>query len=381
MKYATPRALLNRDARSDEIAAALNPRIVPGLPLARLAHAKLVMKGKDGVTIQDCAEMLGYRNLAEFLGRVDFSNFLKDAAAPVGSAISAGDANTGGSFIPTEIQEGFIASLEHQVAVRRFIPEQNRIVSKFPSVSIPSIKAGVEAEMVSETPTAGNQQALTTGQINLQAHKMRAECLVSRELLRAAVNVDQMIYAELAAAAARKEDLLSVQGTGANNEFRGLKTLAGAALKSASGTVDHKNVRGDIRALVRALRNSKVPESSGCVFIGAEQHRGALEELESPLGAYPFADSLESGSLMGRPAAFSTALATDAFYCFAPGEALFFEQLNMGLEVDTVYLDNSGNWYSASAADCHVFRLWRGIDFALKHNEACEYLSNVTWGA
>lgn len=382
LKYSTPRMNIRRDKRSDDIAAATNPGIVRGLPMARLVHAKILFEEMKGSVsrLVDCADILGYRDLAEDLERTELAAELSAAARPQG-AMSAGDATAGGSFIPTQVQEGFIASLEHQTAVRQFIPEQNKIVSKLPTVSIPAIKTGVTAETVGENPAAGNPQALTTGLVNLTGHKMRVEVLVSRELIRAAVNADQIIYGEMAAATVRKEDLMMVEGKGTGFEFRGLKLLAGPALKPAHGTVDFKNVRADLKALTRALRASKIPESAGVVFVGAEAHRGALEDLESPLGAYPFGDTLESGTLLGRPAAFSTALATDAFYAFAPGEALFFEQLNMVLEADNVYLDDAGNWYSASAADCYSFRLFRNVDFTLKHHEACEYLSHVTWGA
>ncbi len=383
-KFTTPRAFRRRETISDELAHAHDPRIVPGLPMARVALAKL--NKPHGATLAESAEFLGFSATAEKIDAhergVRQEMLERNDTVAKGAAMSAGDAESGATFLPTEIQRGFIDSLEHQVVVRQFIPEQNKILSRSGVASIPSITAGVSAEMVGENPTLGNLQAFPTGSRTLLAKKMRVEVLVSRDLIRSALNIDQILYSRMAAAAARLEDRLLVEGTGAEHQFRGLKVAAEGALAAAQGSPDYSKVRADLRSLLRAMRDNKVPDAAGRVFIGASQHRDGLEDFQGPDGVFPFGDSLdERGTLLGKPAAFSSALGTDCFYCFAPGEAIFLEQLNMDVEADTTYHDAAGVAHAAGGQDMTVFRLFRAVDFLIAHPESVEYLSDVTWGA
>lgn len=372
-RFATPRAVIGREDRSDAQCRHEGER--KGLPLVRAALALAYRNeiGARDASLSEMADMMGFRKTAERLDQ--FKN----------AGMSEGDNAAGGSFVPTDFQTGFIDSLEHLVAVRPLIPPSNIVRSSREQIQWPRITSGFSGAWVGEGQS-GTAEALTTGSLSLRAHKMRVEALVTRDLLRdAQANVDQIIYGKLALKCAQLEDLAIVEGTGGSYKPRGLKSWADAALAAATSDVTYENARKDLRKLLKTLATSKIPAASGRAFVGAEIMKWGLGDLANAVGAYPLGLDLDNGHLMGVPAVFSTQLSTSGadacFYCFAPGDAVFFEQLAMLLENDSTYVDANGATQSASAADSTVIRLWRKIDFGMQHEEAVEYLSTCTWGA
>ena len=375
LKFRTPRALQGRESRSDERARAkASPHILGALPLARLAHASIV-RAERNLPLADCLELLGYDRTADKLARHEVAK----NAAPM----SEGDATAGGSFVPTDVAEGFINSLEHLVAVRSLIPATNVFRTRRPELQWRKVTQAATGAWVGDAPSSSNLEIFSTGAISIALKKMRIEVLISRDLVRDADNFDGILAELLLQAAARLEDLALVEGLGTQNQPRGLKRIAGDALSSASGTVNYANARADLRKLLTTLRTRKVPGSRA--FIGAAAHREGLEDLVDGIGRYPFSESLERGQLLGVPAVFSTQLSTSdkdsCFYAVVPEEMLFAEHADVTIESDGTYVDGSGNAQSASAADCVCVRLWRRIGFALRHPEAAAYLDTVKWAA
>lgn len=380
-KFKMPRAWAGREERNDEAARAKDPRIVKGLPMARCGLA--FMKQREfgaGCSYADAADYLGYRKLADSI----------DAARPQGSAMSEGAADAGGSFVPSELQNGFIDSLEHLVAIRPLIPASNIVRSSRPEIQWPVITSGLSGGWVGENPSTGNPEALGTGMLTLRARKCRVEVVLGRDLLRDSVaNLEQIVYGKMSMTAAQLEDLAIVEGSGSEFMPKGLALWAVAANNkgAATATPAYKDARTDLRKLLKQLATQKINQAAGRAFVGTEIHRWGLGDLENSAGtAYPFEEQLSQGRLMGYPAGFSTQLnstnasANNRFYCFAPGEAVLFDMLGMYFEEDNTYLAADGTTKTASGADQTVLRLWRRMDFGMQHGEAVTFIHTVPWG-
>lgn len=366
-RFASPRALAHREERSDEMARSDRER--RALPLARVACATVVAK-EFGATVPEACEYLGFRATAERIAQA--------------SAMSAGDATAGGSFVPTEIMTGYIDMLDEVPgSIMALIPAANRYRSTQPSIQLPTITGGAQGGWVAENPSAGNPESLATGTKTLTAKKQRVEVVISRELLRGASNVDQIVLAKMLQRSQQLDELAFVEGTGANGQPRGLETIVTSGHSVAmTSNPDYDKIRGDLLALLKKLAIAKVPAAAGRAFILPEQAKwGLLGEANTAGSDYPYERELLAGRLLGHPVGLSSLIGTDKVYCFAPGEAIAFEQLAMSLENDNVYSDSSGTAKVASGADQTVIRLWRKVDYDLMHDLAVAVKTGITWGA
>lgn len=352
--FATPRALKGREDRSDESAT---PAARRALPLARLACAVSVAKDR-GMPVADAAEMLGFRRTAEVINA---------------SAMSVGASDAGGTFVPTAVQQGFIDMLDHEPGATSLIPAGNKIQSDKPTIQWPTVTSGASGAWVGENPATESLEALGTGAKTMTAKKQRIEMLLSRELIRAAGNIDQIVLAKMLLRSKQLDDLAMVEGTGAVNEPTGLDARVLTANTAAmTASPDYENAHIDLLYMLKKLANAKVPTAAGRAFIMSTQHRYGLAGYMNPAGnAYPYADEMARGTLMGHPFFDSTLFSTAKVRCFAPGEMLQFTQLEMLLESDSKY----------ASLDQTVIRLWRKVDFALMHNDAVSIKTAVTWGA
>jgi HK97 family phage major capsid protein len=366
-RYATPRAFAGREQRSDEAAS---PRMRAALPLARLAMATVLRK-ETGAPLAEAAAMLGFQRVAE---RID--------SVARGAAMSAGDANAGGSFIPTDFQEGYIDMLDERPgAIMALIPTSNRYRSVLPTIQVPTITGGVSGGWVGENPSTGNPEGLTTGAKTLSAKKQRIEVLISRDWLRSVGNGDQIVLEKMLQRSMQLDELAVVEGTGAGNTPRGLETLV-TQTSAMTASPDYEKARGDGLKLLKTLATAKVPTMGGRAFVIPEQAKWGLMGFINPAGSdHPFEKELLAGRWLGQQAAFSTLIGTDKVYCVEPSEMLWLEQLDMFIENDNVYLDSSGNAKIASGSDQTVIRLFRKVDFDLAHTEAVAVKTGITWGA
>jgi HK97 family phage major capsid protein len=358
----------------DRHVAAIAQVVSESLSMGRVAAAVIHAEMNRGMSHAEAAWDLGYHKMA-------------DQLAPKNSGMLAGDASKGGVTVPTDVQSGFIDALSAAVVVRSQIPPGNVIKSDRETLQYPRFTSAYSVESVGEASAGSTgEQSLSTDSISLRGRKQRIEALVSRQLLRSsAVDIDQVIMAKLALAAALKEDYLLVLGLDSANEPRGLKTISGAALAAATATPSYSDARTDLRKLLKQLAVNNVPAAMGRAFIGSEVSRWGLGDLADSQSAYPFDQQLQSDRLMGIPAAFSNQLdstggAASCFYCWAPGCAVFFEHLAQMIEMSDTYTTAAGLCKSASGSDNSVIRLWRSFDFNLTHDEAVEHLSTVPWG-
>ncbi len=365
-RYHVPANLKGREEQSDN--SAKSDKMRRALPMARAACAVMVGH-QEGLRPADAAEMIGYPNAAAMIAR--------------GAAMSVGDSAAGGSAIPTDVQSGFIDFLEESLTgALSLLPPGSRVRSTLPTIQYPTITAGVSGGWVGENPSTGNPEALATGSLTLTAKKQRIEVLMSRDLLRALSNVDQIVLSKILTRAAQLDELAFVEGTGGSNQPLGIENrVVSANTYAMTASPDFENSHIDLLWLLKRLALSKVPESAGRAFILPEIRKFGLMGYMNPAGnAFPYEQELLAGRLLGKPAAIGTLISTDKVYCFAPAEAIFFEQLAITLESDNTYIDSSGVSHSASGSDQSVIRMWRKLDCAMQHNEAIAVKSAVTWG-
>lgn len=365
-KYNTPKALVGREDRSDDEAG--SAKKVRALRFARFNCAAVLAK-EIGCQPADAAEMLGYNKTAEIIAR--------------GAAMQEGDATTGGTFAPTELQQGFIDMLDERPgSIRSLIPAGNIVRSSQATIQFPTITSGVAGGWVGENPSTGNPEALGTGSKTLVAKKQRVEVVISRDLLRGASNIDSVVLEKLLTRSGQLDDLAIVEGTGSAFQPRGLEVIVPSANTEAmTATPDYADARTDLIYLAKRLAMSKVPKEAGFAYILPEQALWGLMGYGNAVGEYPFADMILAGRLLGKPFAASTLIGTDKVYGFAPGEAIFFERLGMTVERDTTYHTAAGVAVSASSSDQVVIRLWRQVDFDMQHDASVSVKTGITWGA
>lgn len=365
-KYNTPKALVGREERGDE--ACGDAKRIKGLRFARFACSAVVAK-EIGCSPADAAEMLGFRGTAEIIAR---------------NAMQEGDGSTGGSFSPVELQQGFIDILDEMPgSIRSLIPAGNIVRSSQSTITYPVLTGGVSGGWVGENPSVGNPETPTSGSKTLTAKKQRIEVPISRDLLRGASNVEQIVLEKLLTRSQQLDELAFVEGTGSEHQPRGLEVIVLSANSAAmTASPDYEKARADLTYGLKRLALNKVPLQAGRAFIIPEQARWGLDDMMDPAGArHPFAEEMERGRLRGQPFASSALIGTDKVYCFAPGEAIFFERLGMTIERDTTYTTAAGVAVSASSADEIVIRLWRQMATDLMHAEAVAVKTGITWGA
>ena len=365
-KYTTPKALVGRERRNDESTA--NPKTIRGLRMARFA-CSVVLAKEIGCPVADAAEMLGFQGTGEIIAR---------------GAMQEGDATTGGTFSPTELQQGFIDMLDEMPgSIRALIPAGNIVRSAQAAIQFPTITSGVAGGWVGENPALGNPETPGTGSKTLVAKKQRVEVVISRDLLRGASNVDAIVLQKMLTRSMQLDELAIVEGTGTSYMPRGLETIVPSGSSAAmTAAPDYEKARSDFIYLLKKLATNKVPREAGRAFIVPEQAKWGLYDFMNPAGTvYPFEESMESGRILGQPFATSALIGTDKVYCFAPGEAILFERLGMTVERDTTYHTAAGLAVSASSSDQVVIRLWRQMDFDLMHDLAVSAKTGITWGA
>lgn len=364
-KYNVPRSVRDREARSDDSATSDTHRLA--LHVGRLGVAKAI-SFLDGISVQDACEQSGYRRTAEIIR---------------GAAMSAGAADAGGSFLHAEVQPAFIDMLDATPGLTDLIPATSKIRSSQPSIQFDTVTSGFTGAWVGENPSAGSPEALGTGSKTMVAKKMRIECLMSRDLLRSAPNIDVLVLQKLLRRSKQIEEIAFVEGLGSVNQPRGLEVAVGAANTAAmTASPDYENAHLDLLYLLKRLALSKIDPAAGRAFIISETHKYGLMGFINPQGsAFPYAEEMQRGTLLGVPFRDSALIGTDKVYAFAPGEVLYFEQLAMLVESDNTYRDSSGTTHSASAADQVCIRMFRKLDMDLKHDEAVSVKSAVTWGA
>lgn len=366
-KYNTPKALVGRERRSDESCA--DPKRIRGLRMSRFACAAVLAK-EVGCQPADAAEMMGFTGTAEIIAR--------------GAAMQEGDATTGGTFSPTELQQGFIDMLDEVPgSIRALIPAGNIVRSAQAAIQFPTITSGVSGGWVGENPSTGNPEALGTGSKTLVAKKQRVEVVISRDLLRGASNVDSIVLDKMLTRSVQLDELALIEGPGSASQPRGLEAIVLSANSAAmTAAPDHDNARKDFLYLLKRLALNKVPASAGRAFVLPEQAKWGLFGYQNAAGsAYPFADEMLGGRLLGQPFACSALIGTDKVYGFAPGEMILFERLGMTVERDTTYHTAAGLAVSASSSDQVVIRLWRQMDCDMQHDESVAVKTGITWGA
>jgi hypothetical protein len=244
-----PSHLLRREQNSDESAKSDVER--KGLPMARVCAAVLTSGiARPGAAFRpdekrerlcDSLDALGFRATAEKVN---------NAFRPQ-NVLTEGAADAGGSFVPTDIQQGFVDTLEDSVVIR---PVFGNVVSSTRSqIQWPSFTSSVSGAWVGENPSTGNPETPATGSFSIEAKKSRVEIVISRDLLRdASVNMDKIVRGKLVRASALLEDLALVQGSGAAGQPKGI-AASGTSCATAATSSLHLDAHADIIKLLSAL--------------------------------------------------------------------------------------------------------------------------------
>jgi len=225
------------DLAKREAAAAETRRLVGGSSPALITDPELYQRGNraESFARDMVLQVRGDHNAAERLQR--FSKQRADEQRALGNTNTTG--GSGGELAPPAWWEQDFIKLVRPGRVTADLFTKSDVPSGVSSVNIPKMLTGTTTALQSTQNTALSQTDLTTGFVSTGFSTIGGKQVVSQQLLdQSAVNLDQIIMTDLAAAYAQNigNQVILGAGTGANNNSV-LNGLANASVLAANQAV------------------------------------------------------------------------------------------------------------------------------------------------
>lgn len=299
-------------------------------------------------------------------------------------ALTEGTGSAGGYLVPPEYSTQLIEMIYAQTVVRKagatVIPMNSN------TLYIPKQTGSATANWIGEN-TAITDSNPTFEQIQLTAKKLAAMVVFSNELLQDSnPQVEAIVMNDLAKAIALAEDLAFLQGTGTNNEPKGIinQTSINTILAGTDGAdLTYDMIIDAIKSIQTASLGNFKPNA--IIMHPAVYYK--LAKTKDSTGRYliePIYNASAAtdfpGTLMGMPVLTTTAIPTNLTTGDATNTTYVilgqFDQAIIGERggVELLASNTAGNFF---ANDVMGIRATVRLDFALRHPEAFCVINGV----
>jgi HK97 family phage major capsid protein len=311
-------------------------------------------------------------------------SFAKRLEVMCEKALAAGDAAAGGVLLPTDLANEVIDLLRARTVVRRL--GATTIDMPNGSIEIPKIIGGAAVGFVGENQPRNATQP-EFGNITLTARKLIGIVPASNDLLRSPrANADSIIRQDLSRGMAIREDLSFIRDDGTSATPKGMKywALPGNIVASSGNTVD--NIISDLSGMLSRIQTDNV-DIADLAWIMSPRSAEKLRTLRGT-DVFLFRADVDGGRLMGLPLGVTSQIPINLgsgnkseVYLFNKADAIIGEtgQMEVMASSEAAYNDGSGVVVAAYSRDQTVIRVLERIDFAMRHGESVQVLTEVAW--
>lgn len=313
----------------------------------------------------------------------------------VEKAMSAGQADAGGLFIPEELADWVIELLLPATVVRANCP--NVWPMPFGTLPVPKLGKGAVAQYTGEN-TDSEASALGSGQFTLTWKQLVALVPLSNTLLmftqgRGAATADTIIRQNIVRMMAVAEDRAFLIGDGTDSTPRGLRNWAlpgtpdeGGGIVASSGD-DAYSFTTDLEELFRALESKNVPLSSPCFFMrpSTARYYGLLRD--DLMIQFQFPSILGDKKLLDVKIATTNNIPGNLGMSGTETEVLLADmadavigdsnQIQIAVSDSAAYVNENGETVSAFSQNQTIFRAVARHDFGMQRAESIAVLTGV----
>lgn len=230
------------------------------------------------------------------------------------------------------------------------------------------------------------------GQIVMTAKKLAAVVPISNDLLNFASGptADEFVRDDLVMTMAVREDQAFLRDDGLASKPKGLRNWAAAGNLLNSNGTSAANIEDDFKDLVNSLETNDVRMLRPAWFMAPRSKNHLRNVRDAAGGNLLFPEMRNTAmSLYGWPVFVTTSIPTNLgggteteVYLVDMADAIIAESSGLEIAVDSSasYVDG-GSLVSAFTRDETLMRAIMRHDFALRHDESCAVITDVTWGA
>ena len=313
-----------------------------------------------------------------------------DLGTRVEKSLQAGDFTGAGFLLPDDFASEIIELLRSATIVRgagaRVLPmPTGQLTIRRQDAPSTATYVGEATNITSSEPSGG--------QIVLTAKKLAAVVPISNDLLNFASGptADEFVRDDLVQVLAIREDQAFLRDDGLLSKPKGLRFWAAAAnLLNSNGTTSAQ-IEDDFKDLVNSLETNDVRMINPAWFM-APRSKNHLRNVRDGSGGNLLFPEMRNAdmTLYGWPVFITTSIPTNLggganeteVYLTDMSDAIIGESSGLEIAVDSSasYIEG-GSLVSAFTRDETLMRAIMRHDFALRHDESCAVLTDVTWGA